>query len=989
MNCKILKKIAKIGWTAFTTLFALMVTACIITGENADVISAELGQQTFIKTEAEGYRDTDYYKTDYESIAALKADGQSLVEDVLAGGAVLLKNENGALPLSEGSKVSLFGVESLPDYTVYFGNSSAKISKPDPAVSFAEGMMGAGMQVNTVLSDFYKSQAKFAPDYKKFKINDASWSDIESHGTVFATFDDFGDAAIVVVSRSGGEGSDLPVDDGSDGEGGNYLALNANEKSVFSGLAALKGEKFSKIVVILNSANQIEAGFLNDPAYKIDAALWVGFPGQTGLNAVGKILTGEINPSGKLPDTYWTAHAHNPALQNFGASTYGNYNADDFKNISGETGDLFYNKYVVYQEGVYVGYRYTETRYYDCMTKRENCGAFSYNSAVAYPFGYGLSYTQFEYSDVQVDYKGSEDVYELSVKVANIGDVAGRESVQFYLSKPYTEYDIANGVEKPVVELVGYAKTSILDAGKSETLTVTVAGSELASYDALGAKTYVLSEGEYKFIAGRNAHAAVNDLLAFEGRMVDGNAELVKSVEKKFDATSYSKRQDGEKLTNLFDYGDINLYENKGDNIVVYTSRNDWAGTLPSDTVTLSLNDGMVADILAQNNSEHIQPDDSEYPAFGEDNGLVLVDLRRDANDKVIPIENDIWEELVDQISWEDMTYLLTQGKRQTVGVINIAKPATVEHNGPLGITQKYEFGQTGLASLYQDCDKDVCATYYPSMNVLAASYDTELAERVGKMIGEDALWAGYSGLYGVSVNVHRTAYDGRNAEYYSEDGLLSGRQAANFTVGLQSKGCNGYVKHIAGYEQQACRIGLGVWSNEQAYREVYLKAFKVTVQEGNVMNAMTAYSRIGVVNCPASYELCTEFLRGECGLKGIVVSDMWDKRYNDNALVRCLMAGMDVPDGDRASAGDATELYEKYRSGYANVAKQMRLAAKHILYATVHSNAMNGYDSGTTITPIMPTWQKWVVAGTVTSGALFVIATGGMVALNVWKREG
>jgi len=995
---KAVKLIFKILSVILAVAVAIVTTGGIIADENFALVTAYLGQSTVERVTTDGaVTDTDYYKTDYEDIAALKQAGYDLIERVEAEGAVLLKNDDGALPLNAGGgedKISLFGIESLVDYTVYFGNSSAKTSAPDKAISFKDAFEAAGLTVNGALFDFYNTYAKnFAPNYGGFRINDASWTEITSISGVKNSFENFCDAAVVVVSRSGGEGADLPLRGGqSDGEGGNYLALNEKEKSVFSGLASLKGTVFKKIIVILNSANKIETDFLFDDQYKIDACLWIGFPGVTGLNSVGKIMTGEINPSGKLSDTYWNKNAYDPAMKNFGAYNYSDIPSGAFGGIAGDTGSLYYDKYVVYQEGVYVGYRYAETRYFDVVMGAGNVGQFDYEQNVGFPFGYGLTYTRFEYSDMKCEYLSASDGYRLSVTVKNVGDTSGKEAVQFYLSKPYTQYDRDNFIEKPAVELVEYAKTKTLAPGESETVSVFVGGDALASYDAYGAGTYVIDAGDYYFIAARDSHAATNNLLATLGKGIsdgmtdDGDAALVKKVQKNFDKTTYSRTADGVEIVNLFDYGDINRYKNAEDNSVTYLSRSDWQGTLPTDYVKLSMTGGMIDDIRAQCDGSLIKNDYSDYPTLGADNGLKLIDLREREDGEAIPYDDKLWDDLVDEMTWDELTYLLTEGKRMTAAVESVVKPETVDHNGPLGLTQPYKFGVNGLATMYGDDEANSCPPYYPCVGVLAATFNKEIAQEVGKTFGEDALWAGYSGLYGVSMNVHRTAYDGRFAEYYSEDGLLSGKQAAAFTVGLQSKGCNAYIKHVAAYEQQAARIGLGVWMSEQTFREIYLKAFRITSLEGRAMNAMTSYTRIGVTLSPASRELCTDFLRGECDLQGFVVTDMFDNRYIDASFPLMIMAGCDLPDGNRSAAG----IFDGYAEGYANVARQMKLAAKRILYATVHSNAMNGFDSNVVIRTVTPEWKKTLdgaKTALIIAFAVCVCAFVALTALSARKR--
>ncbi len=975
-------KILKICHVVFTVLFAFMLTACIITAENVGVITSTLGQSTYerIDVVSDGTEDTDFYKTDYVSLKELMSDGAALAEEIEAEGAVLLKNDE-CLPLNTATEnsVSLFGVASVDP--AYGGEGSSAASNPADPTDVKEGLEQAGFRVNPAVYDFYsKNQKAYAAS--GYRINDAPWQDVISASGVRDSFGEYGDAAIVILKRIRGENGDLYVNDPScDGENGNYLALNENEKSVLKGLAELKGTKFKKIIVLLNAPNQIECRFLSDPQYKIDAALWIGSVGITGMSAVGKILSGEINPSGKLSDTFWNAHSYNPVMVNFGVSQY--QNAAEFSSqLPSSSGNSYtgmhYTSYVAYQEGIYVGYRYAETRYYDVISGRENAGEFRYDEAVAYPFGYGLSYTSFVFDDMTATYDERTDTYKIDVNVKNAGTMPGKQVVQVYLQKPYTAYDVENRIEKSAVELVGYAKTSLLNANEEERVSVLVSGSRLASYDAYGYKTYFADGGTYCFTVAENAHCAADNFLAANFGTDTGNADMVKKFEKAPDSVSYSKG-----ITNLFDGGDINLYPNAGErNRLVYLSRNDWKGTMPETKQTLYLTQGMVDDLLSQNGDQNIEKSDAPYPVYERDAGLQLIDMRADSEGTPIDAENEYWDIFMDQLSYKEIAELVTTGLRKTGFLADIGKPVTVEHNGPTGLTQKYGDGENGLAKKYGDPDASLSPPYYPCLGILASSFNAPLAGRFGKMLGEDALWAGYSGLYGIGLNTHRSAYDGRAFEYYSEDPFLSGKQATEVVIGLQSKGCNAYVKHIAGYEQQSDRVGLSVWCCEQAYREIYLEPFRMAVSDGKAMNAMTSYTRIGVTLCPASRELCTDFLRGECGMRGFVVSDMWKGRYLDSQLINCMMAGCDLPDSDLSA-----DLYNKYMQGYGEVGAQMRLAAKRILYATVQSNAMNGFTAGTRLVKIMPMWQVAVVSVTAVCGAAFVLCSAAF-AVFAWKTR-
>lgn len=972
---KAIKVVSKVAFVVFAILYAVLQTAFVIAMENKKVISSELGQLPY-KIVDDGSEDSeDYFTTEYDSVASLKEAGAALAEEVEASGAVLLKNDN-CLPLdvSKESKVSLFGVASAdPEYSV---TGSAKPNKNATApIDVKKGLEDAGFVVNSSLYNFYKNNiSKYSGSYNK--IADASWKDVSSQSS---SFSGYGDAAIMVLKRTGGENGDLSLND-SDGEKGNYLALNGNEKSVLEGLAKLKGTTFKKIIVILNSSNPIEAEFINNPDYKIDAAIWAGATGQCGFSAIGKILSGEVNPSGRLSDTYWNKHLYNPATVNFGVMRY--ENASSFPQVPASSGTSYtglqYSSYLAYEEGIYVGYRYAETRYYDVVTGRDNAGDFDYDKAIAYPFGYGLSYTQFDYSGFKVEYNRKTDEYTATVKVTNSGNRAGREVVQLYLSKPYTVYDIENRIEKSAVELVGYVKTDLIEKDASQTVSITVDGSVFASYDAYGSGGYVVDEGDYYFTVAANSHAAVNNVLAAEKKLPQGAEGKVSDCvkfNKSFDADGYA---DG--ISNRFDFADPLKYENSNEqNDFGYISRNDWQGTVPLESAKLYLTAAMANDLMAQDNGNGIETDSGKYPTFGNNIGLQLVNMREDSEGNPIESDDAVWDEFLDQLSFEDISSIIVSGMRSTAELPEFGKPATVDHNGPTGLTQAYNFGENGFANKYGDPDSDKYPTYYPCIGVLASSFDSKLAEKYGKMLGEDALWAGYSGLYGIGINIHRTAYDGRFGEYYSEDPLLSGVQAANVVTGLQSKGCNAYIKHVAVYEQQNNRVGMSVWLNEQSLREIYFSPFKIAIKRGGAMNAMVSYSRLGVTLCPASKSLCTDFIKGECGMKGLIVTDMWKGRYKDEQLINCLMAGCDLPDGDLSA-----DIYAKYAKNYSAVAYRMRDAAKRVLYSVSQSNAMNGYTSSTRIIRVTPPWEIVLTAVTAVCGVLFGLSVCACVAFPV-----
>ena len=700
------------------------------------------------------------------------------------------------------------------------------------------------------------------------------------------------------------------------------------------------------------------------------------------MYAVSDILSGAVNPSGSLPDTWWTDNLLDPAMANFGSYTYEGADQYDF----GSHGRVF-NTYVVYQEGIYVGYRYTETRYEDVVLGTPKAGDFEYEDVVAYPFGYGLSYSTFELSDMKVEKSGEgmDTAYTVTVNVTNTGDVAGKKTVQIYAQKPYTEYDKENQIEKAAVELVGYGKTQVLEPGASETVTVEVPEYFLTSYDAYNSGVYILDEGTYYFTAADNAHAAVNNILAAKGKKAadgmteDGNKDMTYSVEYEFDNTTYSKAYGtGNDVTSLFAAADINRYEGRGDNSVTYVSRNDWEGTTmlftPDDDegyntnyVKLAMTDQIAADAVLDD--ADLPENDGDWPVMGsEETEYQLIDMLKDEAGNEIAYDDPKWDDFLDQLTFQQLSKLCAVGLRMTVAVQEIGKPETLDHNGPSGVTQAYNIGPNGYANQTNDPDKTLTGTCYPCNGILAATFNDKLVEEVGTLIGEDAMWAGYAGFYGTGLNIHRTPYAGRVFEYYSEDGILTGLIAAAETKAIQSKGVYVYNKHFVLNDQEEQRQGIGTWCNEQALRELYLRAFELPIVYADAKCVMTAFNRLGAVWSGAMYDLQTAWLRGEAGMSGFAVTDMYDASYMSKPHE--VLAGNDIPDNYPGVSGTkvegaATDLgfeFAKYApeasEENAPLARAMRESAHRILYTVVHSRGMDGISADTKIVQVTPWWS-------------------------------
>ena len=923
------KKKAVRPWSILTWLtgpFAVIfIVASIVVGMFDNTIALFTGSSFWeLKNEDPN---AVYYTSDFETEEERVAKGYELVKQVEAEGAALLMNENNALPLSKDAAVSLFSTSSVS--IVYGGTGSANVdaSKADNLKSAIEK---AGMKVNPTLWDFYLTGA--GSEYARIsggftassQVGEAPWSVYTQD--VLDSVASYGDAAIVTLSRVGGEGADLAFDEV------NYLALDENEKAMLKGISELKAAgKVKKIVVLLNSSNPIQLDFLKENEYNVDACLWIGGVGVTGINAVAEILNGQINPSGSLVDTYCYDNYSSPAMQNFIPTVYEGY-VEGVIPSDAET-------YMIYQEGIYVGYKYYETRYEDYVMGTGNAGEYIYSDDVAYPFGYGLSYTTFEYSDMTLEYDAATTTYTVKVTVTNTGDVAGKETVQIYVSSPYTQYDIDNRVEKASVSLVGFEKTGILEPGASETLTIAVDGDDVASYDAYGAKTYILDAGDYYFTAATDSHNAVNNVLAAkgydttvsEGKMdAEGNKDLVAVwTNAALDTTTYAVSDNGTAITNQLDNSDPNLNEGV-DEEVVFLTRNDWEGTMPSGEILKLTLTGYLKDAL-----QNVQYDPADYetvemPTLGADNGIKLVDM--------IGLEYDDpkWEQLLDQLTFEEMVSFIGDAFHWTMPVESVQAPGTRDENGPQGLTVTL-FG-SGLG---------VETTALTSEDVLAATFNKQLVYEMGNIVGNDCLAANVAFLYGPGANTHRTPYGGRNFEYYSEDGYLSSAIGAAEVKGIEEKGVHVVIKHFALNDCEQDRIGLGVWLNEQAAREIYLKAFQGALESSQTggNGVMMAYTRWGTQWSGANYGLVTGIMKNEWGCNGLQITDNVLTQYVNG--VDGVMGGTTAYDSMMAFyITDQLPLYENDPV----VVSAMREACHQNLYAIAHSCGMNGVGPDTVI---------------------------------------
>ena len=1057
MKYKIVRKAAT---TATFVLASVLFTGTIIANANATVINQALGINSFKKVETNAstkLEDKIYYQSDFDNVGDLNKFGEAAVQQQIEEGTVLLKNDKNALPLKKTEKISLFGDGAYNP--VFSGTGSGSVNAD--TVTYARSLKAAGFTINEDLENKYMSeewaQYKRGTDGRfgqtKVRINGAPWDVVGP--ACENSLKEYGDVAFFVVSRIGGEGYDLlsGIDgqDKGDGLGNDYLGLSATEESVLKGLKEKKDAGIiKKIIVVINYSSMVEADFIKDPAYGVDAALWAGAPGQGNL-AFGKLISGEYNPSGRLPDTMWMDNAKNPINVNFGHWIYPN--AEQI-GVSTMVGNLLYpevtlSSYMVYQEGVYMGYKYTETRYEDQVLGTPNVGSYVYNDVVAYPFAHGLSYSSFDVSNVKVEKTDLRD-YTVTLTVTNnsTSDYAGKYSVPIYVSKPYGDYAKKNEIQVPSVELINFTKTKMLKPGESETLTVTLDERYFASYDANNAKGYVLMDGDYYIAVGGSAHEAVNNVLAAKkenGVSIDeskivgekGDASVVAKFGLSYNATKYAisdavSTTDGQRhqITNLFDESDINKYSGRGNNHVDYYNRDHW------DKVSLDIVNGhpvlemtrqMAMEVYSQvpessgvynaaqkPSGEFLQPipkDDGAYPTFGADNGLQLIDLMYDDEGNEIPYNHPIWDEYMDQMTWDELKLICGDANHGTQPCTRLGKPQAREENGPNGMPRiKYTQMPNGLFTLYEIEKGNVTAdgkldkekmdpegnkklTSFASNGLIAASFNKELAYNVGKTIGEQGLWSGCSGLYGLGLNIHRSPYLGRTSEYYSEDGMLTGIIGAIETKALEERGVHVYNKHCALNELESNRHGVQVWLPEQALREIYLRAFELPIIDGGAFATMNSFSRFGTYSGAACKPLA-DFLRIECGMRGAILTDFYgDMNGNQNVdpyyeqVYGVYYGTCDLVDGSQPGAEGHFDKFGP-NTGYSKMAWAMREAVKRCCYQTLWSCAMNGISSSTKLVPITPWWQILLTTLDVVFALAFVASLGWTVVALVKEEK-
>ena len=891
------------------------------------------------------------------------ANAQEVNLKLAEEGFVLLKNENAALPMNKGARISVFSKNSV---NLSYGGSGSGGFDTSNNKNLYESLNDAGFVTNPTLKRFYESSqsgpvrtanSSDLDNGDNQKIATAETPQSKYTDAVKNSYADYSDAALVVITRIGGEGFDLPRYQG-DSEGAvspdsHYLELDQNEIDL---LTAVTDGTFKRVVVVFNTPSSFEATFLKDSAYaafadKIDAAVWIGFTGSNGITALGEILNGDVNPSGRLVDTWAADFTKNPSFVNFGTGCLPD-TTDKYD------GGMYYS--VDYEEGIYVGYRYYETR-------GETDGEDWYNANVVYPFGYGLSYTTFDWTvgDASASEIELGTTITVPVTVKNTGSVAGKEVVQLYASAPYT----LGGIEKAHKVLVGFAKTKLLQPGESETVTVSFDPYSAASYDYRDANSngfsgYELEAGEYTLYVSRNAHESEKAIAL----------NLAADVQIGTDPTT-----DSEVVNRYTDSEDFLDSDWQLDTML---SRADWEGTWPTPQTAQQHagTDRLYEEIRSEEHNNPTDFDSEEYPWFGEEPTLTLRDLLPSAEaegyEPVVSYDDERWEELMMGCDEEEMIALINNGAYHTLAMESVGLPATIHGDGPSGFT----------CFMSKEQVNGTCQ--YVSEPVMASTWNINLMNELGEAIGEEgtigdkATGQPYSSIYAPGVNIHRSPFGGRCSEYFSEDPFISGMMGAAEVQGIQSRGVLPTVKHFVANEQETHRsIGGDLsWLSEQALREIYLKPFEYTVKLGETRGIMTSFNRIGTRWTGGDYRLLTEILRNEWGFNGLVICDFNTiPQYMIPRMMFYAGGSLDLAtqqsamwtDCDTSDAGDAIVL--------------MR-AVKDVMYALVNSNAMNaeviGYNP-----PIWQEYLHWINIGAFTLvGVWLVLAIVRTVRCN--KRQ-
>ena len=827
-----------------------------------------------------------------------------VAEEIMEDGIVLLKNES-LLPLNETKKLNIFGWESINP--AYGGAGSGGINDLYDIVSLNQGLENAGFSINQELVDFYNN---YGADNPEMSIQKQSWTLPEPPVDTYSdelikSAKEYSDVAVVVLSRKAGEGhNDIPMDvrkaaydNNSDEyddfpEGEHYLQLSQTERDMVDMVCS----NFDNVIVIYNGANQFELGFA-DEYPQIKSVVWCPGTGNVGFNALGKVFSGEVNPSGKTPDTFIYDMTTAPWWNNAEKTEYTNLADMAVEGMNAGTAQVYAPAFTNYVEGIYVGYKYYETAAQE--------GAIDYDKTVQYPFGYGLSYTKFEQKMGELEEKDGQ--ISVDVEVTNTGDVAGKDVVEVYYKPPYTN----GGIEKSSANLIEFEKTNLLQPGESQTVTVTFSIEDMASYDENNAKAYVLEKGDYVISINSDSHTVLDQ------KTYTADKDVVYKGENK-------RASDDTAATNVFE-------DAKGD--VTYLSRADHFANYEEATAapaSAELGEPYVSEYHLNSNFDKTTylNDEDVMPTTGADNGLTLADMR-DAD-----YDDPRWEKLLDQLTVDEMANMIAMAGYQTAAMDSVGKVATLDFDGPAAINNNF----TGVGSIG-----------FPIEVVVASTWNKELAQAWGECMGKISQEMGAEGWYAPGMNTHRTAFGARNYEYFSEDGVLAGNMGANAVEGARKYGVYSYIKHFALYEGNAKMVS--VWSNEQAIREIYLKPFEISVKQGGANAVMVSWSFLGDKWTGESSNLMNTVLRDEWGFRGMALTDFFRNNGHgfmnaDAALANGVDAMLSTFNGEENNVANPE---------HPTAVLQMRNACKNVMYTVVSSWAYDGEHEETG----MENWKK------------------------------
>ena len=827
-----------------------------------------------------------------------------VAEEIMEDGIVLLKNES-LLPLNETKKLNIFGWESINP--AYGGAGSGGINDLYDIVSLNQGLENAGFSINQELVGFYNN---YGADNPEMSIQKQSWTLPEPPVDTYSdelikSAKEYSDVAVVVLSRKAGEGhNDIPMDvrkaaydNNSDEyddfpEGEHYLQLSQTERDMVDMVCS----NFDNVIVVYNGANQFELGFA-DEYPQIKSVVWCPGTGNVGFNALGKVFSGEVNPSGKTPDTFIYDMTTAPWWNNAEKTEYTNLADLAVEGMNAGTAQVYAPAFTNYVEGIYVGYKYYETAAQE--------GVIDYDKTVQYPFRYGLSYTEFEQKMGELEEKDGQ--ISVDVEVTNTGDVAGKDVVEVYYKPPYTN----GGIEKSSANLIEFAKTDLLQPGESQTVTVTFSIEDMASYDENNAKAYVLEKGDYVISINSDSHTVLDQ------KTYTADADVVYKGENK-------RASDDTAATNVFE-------DAKGD--ITYLSRADHFANYEEATAapaSAELGEPYASEYHLNSNFDKTTylNDEDVMPTTGADNGLTLADMR-DAD-----YDDPRWEKLLDQLTVDEMANMIAMAGYQTAAMDSVGKVATLDFDGPAAINNNF----TGVGSIG-----------FPIEVVVASTWNKELAQAWGECMGKISQEMGAEGWYAPGMNTHRTAFGARNYEYFSEDGVLAGNMGAKAVEGARKYGVYSYIKHFALYEGNAKMVS--VWSNEQAIREIYLKPFEISVKQGGANAVMVSWSFLGDKWTGECSNLMNTVLREEWGFRGMALTDFF--RNNGHGFMNAdaaLANGVDVMlstfNGEENNVANPE---------HPTSVLQMRNACKNVMYTVVSSWAYDGEHEETG----MENWKK------------------------------